>query len=226
MKSNLWSPNHYQSRHVPQFNAGRVFHLNIGTMETKIKFLDAAACHYSMIAPATSAHLMLQRNYEAVVKSVPIYVEGSRACKACGTILIPGSTSRTSIIHEKATKNKIRSKKPGKDARDGTPMKFVRIDCLICHRYERKPLQGSGGPNIKKPSVSNTRTVPSVSGFADKEPSDMPQSARVGTASASGKQRAKARKHGGLQAMLEKTKVSANSSSGFGLDLLDLMKQS
>ena len=194
------------------------------TMEAKIKFLDAAACHYSVIAPATSAHLMLQRNSEAAVNPTP--VEEGRACKACGTILIPGSTSRTSIVHEKATKNTIHSKKHPKDDPAGIPMKFVRFDCLVCHRYERKPLQGSRGPNIKKPSVSHTRTVPSVSGFADKRLSEMPQSARVGTTSASSKQRAKARKHGGLQAMLDKTKVSANASPGFDLDLLDLMKQS
>ncbi len=191
-----------------------------------MKFLDASACHYLVIAPATSAHLMLQRNHEAADNSLPLQVEGSRACSACGTILIPGSTSQTSIVHEKATKTKVRTKKHGKEDRAGTPTKFVRVDCLICHRYEKKPLQGSSGTNIKKPSVRNTRTVPSVSGFADKEPSDMPQSARVGTASASSKQRAKARKHGGLQAMLEKTKASVNSSPGFGLDLLDLMKRS
>lgn len=200
--------------------------MGIETMEAKTKFLDSSACYYSVIAPATSAHLMLQRNFEAADNSVPLQVKGSRACRACGTILIPGSTSRTSIVHEKATKTRIRSRKHGKDDRAGTPIKSVRVDCLICHRHEKKQLQDSRGTNIKKPSVLNTRTVPSVSGFADKELSDMPQSARVGTASASSKQRAKARKHGGLQAMLEKTKVSVNSSPGFGLDILDLMKQS
>ena len=191
-----------------------------------MKFLDASACHYSGIAPATSAHLTLQRNYEAADNSLPLQVEGSSVCSACGTIMIPGRTSRTSIVHAKATKTKVRTKKHGKDDRAGTPIKFVRVDCLTCHRYEKKPLQGSSGTNIKKPSMLRTRTVPSVSGFADKEPSDMPQSARVSTASASSKQRAKARKHGGLQAMLEKTKASVNSSQGFGLDLLDLMKRS
>lgn len=193
-------------------------------MEAKIKFLDAAACHYSLIAPATSAHLMLQRSSEA--SDNPVAVERSSACRACGTILIPGSTSRTRVVHSDSTKNKVPTKKSVKNDRAGTRNKLVRIDCLICHRYERQPLQGSSGPNVKKPSMLNARTVPSVRGFAAKEPSDMPQSARVGTASASSKQRAKARKHRGLQAMLEKTKVSANPSPGFGLDLLDLMKQS
>ena len=198
----------------------------IEAMEAKIKFLDASACRYAVVAPATSAHLMLQRNSEAAVNSVPLQIEGSRACRACGTILIPGSTSRTSIVREKATKSRIRSIEHGKDGRAGTPVKSLRIDCLKCHRYKKKPLQDSGGTNIKKPSVLKAQTVPSVSGSADEKPSDMTQSARVGTASAGSKQRAKARKHGGLQAMLEKTKVSVNSSQGFGLDLLDLMKQS
>ena len=198
--------------------------MDIKVLETKIQFLDAAACHYSMITPATSAHLMLQRHFEVANNSVPVQKSG--ACRACGTILIPGSTSRTSIVHEQPTKTKVHSKKHGKDDSAKKPIRFLRVDCLICHRYERKPLQGSSRPNVKKPSVFDTGTLPSVSGFADKEPSDMPQSARVGTASASSKQRAKARKHGELQAMLEKTKGSTNSSPGFGLDLLDLMKQS
>ena len=189
----------------------------IEAMEAKTKFLDASACHYAVIAPAISAHLMLQRNSEAADNSVPLQLEGSRACRACGTILIPGSTSRTSILREKATKTRIHLREHGKDGRAGTPVKWLRVDCLICHRYEKKPLQP---PGLK------AQTAPSVSGFANKKPSDMTQSARVGTASAGSKQRAKARKHGGLQAMLEKTKASANSSRGFGLDLLDLMKQS
>ena len=221
------SSKNYQSRHLPQCNARRVVLLmDIETMEAKTKFLDVSACHYAVIAPATSAHLMLKRSSEAAENSVPLQVGGSRACRACGTILIPGSTSRTSIVHEKATKTKVRSKKHAKDDRAGTPIKFVRVDCLICHGYEKKSLQDSSGTNIKKPSVLNTRMVPSVSVFADKEPSDMPQTTRVGTASASSKQRAKARRHGGLQAMLEKSKASVYSSPGFGLDLLDLMKQS
>ena len=197
--------------------------MDIKALETKIQFLEAAGCHYSMIAPATSAHLMLQRNSEAANNSVPVQKSG--ACRACGTILIPGSTSRTSIVHEQSSKTKVHTKKHSKDDSARKPIKFVRVDCLVCHRYERMPLQGSSRPNVKKLSVLNTGPLTSVSGFADKEPSDMPQSARVGTASASSKQRAKARKHGGLQAMLEKSKVSANSSPGFGLDLLDLMKQ-
>ena len=198
----------------------------IEAMEAKIKFLDASACHYAVVAPATSAHLMLQRNSEAAVNSVPLQIEGSRACRACGTILIPGSTSRTSIVRERATKSRSRSREQGKDGRAGTPVKSLKVDCLKCHRYEKKPLQDTGSTNSRKPSGLLAQTVPSVSGSVDKNPSDMTQSARVGTASAGSKQRAKARKHGGLQAMLEKTKVSTNSSQGFGLDLLDLMKQS
>ena len=189
----------------------------IEAMEAKIRFLDASACHYAVVAPATSAHLMLQRNSEAADNFVALQIEGSRVCRACGTILIPGSTSRTSIVREKATKTRIHSKEHGEDGRTGTPAKWLRVDCLKCHRYDKKPLQPSG---------LSAQTAPSVSGSANKTPSDMTQSARVGTASAGSKQRAKARRHGGLQAMLEKTKGSVNSSPGFGLDLLDLMKQS
>ena len=41
----------------------------------------------------------------------------------------------------------------------------------------------------------------------------------------SSKKRAKTRKQGGLQALLEKSKENCNSSSGPGLDLMDLMRQ-
>lgn len=48
--------------------------------------------------------------------------------------------------------------------------------------------------------------------------------AKVASANASSKKRAKARKQGGLQALLAKKKEGGEQKGDFGLDLMDLMK--
>jgi hypothetical protein len=58
---------------------------------------------------------------------------------------------------------------------------------------------------------------------------DIPQTKAPSSAlaNASSRKRAKIRKHGGLQALLAKSKEAGSHSSGggFGLDLLDFMKK-
>lgn len=66
-----------------------------------------------------------------------------------------------------------------------------------------RPLQKEPNPEVNQPTGQETH-FPS--------------------ANLSSKKRAKARKQGGLQAMLEKAKQAEAHSSGFGLDLMDLMK--
>lgn len=200
--------------------------------EAKMRFLDASARHYASSAPETSAHLMAQRNMEAAESGISLNkTQSSGSCKACGSILVPGWTSWTSIITKdgKVKQLKVGSKKM---ARSNLP-KYLRVDCLICYRYEERPLQGLK-PTSKHPlkiphkeaSIGSELRQP-CSQTADSSAastSHMQVSEPLAT-NASSKKRAKARKQGGLQAMLEKSKASTGPSAGFGLDLLDLMKQ-
>lgn len=194
--------------------------------EAKLRFLHAAGHLYSATAPATSAQLMLQRHLEMAGSAGPKGHDGSSSsCKACGTVLIPGWTSQISRVDKRASKManpKPGSKKHTRAKRSPIADKYVRVKCLACHRFEDTPLQKS------KPS-SNSETAKATSQATSSSDAKLqldPESSPLDNSSKASKRRERARKHkSGLQAMLEKSKLPAAPSSGFGLDLLDFMKQ-
>ncbi len=202
--------------------------------EAKVRFLEASARHYASSAPETSAHLMAARhnveaNESGIVSKNKTGSSGS--CKACGSILVPGWTARTSIVRKGGwSKAALEKKKRPKNASD--LLKYLRVDCLLCYRYEERFLQGL---KPKSKDALKTSTTQAVIGSEPQHPSSQihdssaastshVQASQPLTTNTSSKKRAKARKQGGLQAMLEKSKASDSPSSGFGLDLLDLMK--
>jgi cullin-associated NEDD8-dissociated protein 1 len=192
----------------------------------KLRFLNASAHHYATIAPATSAYLMLRRNFEVADSGISLREdERGRSCKGCESILVPGRTSRTSIVSEGGTRSKAHSKKHHARTEIEKRSKFLRTDCLVCHRFEKKPLERSTISRSQKGSESKAQPTSLALAKAGASDPASPRSLRPATTNASSKQRAKARKTGGLQAMLEKSKASSTPSSDFGLDLLDLMKQ-
>lgn len=191
--------------------------------EAKLRFLHAAGHLYSATAPATSAQLMLQRHLEMAGNAEPRGNDGSSSsCKACGTVLIPGWTSQTSRVDKRAANPKPGSKKHTRAKPSPIADKYVRVKCLACHRFEDTPLQKS------KPS-SNSETAKATSQATSSSDAKLqldPESSPLDNSSKASKRRERARKHkSGLQAMLEKSKLPTAPSSGFGLDLLDFMKQ-
>ncbi len=201
--------------------------------EAKVRFLEASARHYASSALETSAHLMAQRNVEANDSCIVLKnkTRSSGSCNACGSILVPGWTSRTSIARKGGrSKAALKKKKLRESASD--LLKYLRVDCLLCYRYEERPLQES---MPKSKDALKTSTTQAVIGSEPQHPSSQihdssaastsqVQASQPLTTNNSSKKRARARKQGGLQAMLEKSKASDSPSSGFGLDLLDLMK--
>ena len=190
--------------------------------EAKLRFLQASANLYAVTAPATSAQLMLQRHIEIAGNIRPQSNDGSSpSCKACGTILVPGRTSQISRINKRASKtaeSKSESRKHDKGKLSSILEKYVRVKCLACHRFEDTPLQKS---KTKTPQ----KAISHATSSADARPILEPESIPLDRPNKAGKRRDRARKYkGGLQAMLEKSKSTA-TPSGFGLDLLDLMKQ-
>jgi len=137
---------------------------------------------------------------------------------------------RSKFGSKKVTKVEPKHKAQSKDA---GLHKYLKIDCLLCYRFEETPLQGS--ETKSKHSINKTSNPDPVKSEHQLPPSqgDNFQSASTSqfeaskppTTYTSSKKRANARKQGGLQAMLEKSKIPKSSSSGFGLDLLDLMKE-
>lgn len=190
--------------------------------EAKLKFLHASGHLYSATAPATSAQLMLQRHTEIAGNARPKRSDGSNStCKACGTVLVPGWTSQISRIDKGASRTtdlKSGSKKHARGKPSLIPEKYVRVKCLACHRFEDTPLQ-------KSDSGSHSTAKATMSSSDPKIDSD-PTSILLDKPTKATKRRERTRKHkSGLQAMLEKSKTTSAPSSGFGLDLLDLMKQ-
>ena len=190
--------------------------------------MDVAARFYSFTAPATSAHLMLQRNLE--VASDPKSSRKGKSggsCEGCGTILVPGWTSRTSITSKTAPERPTSTDKAKKRRRRpvGGLNKTVRIDCLICHRFGEVTLPPLSRSKAIGDTMAKSQTIPSMTANTTAASPVPKESPKLATSNASSKQRAKARKQGGLQAMLAKSKSSASPASGFGLDLSDLMKQ-
>ena len=202
----------------------------------RMKFLDASAHYYSTLAPATSAHLMLERmavaaNNEATLAKRP---GSDDACGACGTIRIPGLTSKTTIVEPTKSKkvSHKRNKQRQSEATANRPTaKQLVVECLTCHRITPTPLQPSQGHRVRRQRGSGStatfgaQTAEPVPLSTPAFTKQAPSSEKPVSANSSSKKRAKTRKQGGLQAMLEKSKESGKSPSGFALDLMDFMKQ-
>ena len=190
--------------------------------EARLNFLQPSAHLYSAIAPATAAQLMLQRHIELAGNAKSKSDENSSSsCKACGTILIPGWTSQTSIVNKRALQMpnpKPRPKRHTKARISATPEKHVRVKCLACHRFDDSPLPKSETGRTNKEAKATSRAISSD----PKPPLDQELNSHEKPSKAS-----KRRKHKtGLQAMLERSKAPVAPPSGFGLDIWDLMKQS
>ena len=183
--------------------------------DPRSKFLETSARHYFLSAPVTSAYLMSQRVIEAAESNSPKHRGRlDTNCGACSAILVPGQTSRKEIMNKTGSKVRRSGKK-----NSNTENKFVRTTCLICHRFKDEPLCKPLG------SGSNILQVTEPQGISHTAKSASTATRPTTSGASSSKQRAKARKQNGLQAMLDRSKISTSSPSGFGLDLMDLMKQ-
>ena len=194
--------------------------------EAKLKFLEIAAQTYASISPPTSAHLMLQRDAEVSSLGQARHAKASASCKACGTMLLPGLTAKKTIEgSEKAAKGSDRSRSKRRKSMlqtgEQSSQKWVRVDCLTCHHYTKISL------DLVQRRKYNSRQTSAVQ-HADETgttSANQASSSKSSNPNTSSKRRAKARKHGGLSAMLEKAKGTSPASPGFGLDLMDFMQQ-
>jgi hypothetical protein len=168
-------------------------------------FLEKSSYTLAISSPSTSAHLMTER--------LSLMPENERehtnflrhdVCGACGTVTTLGWTATTPRTRSTRRQHEGRRER-----------KVIRV-CLVCHRETVNALPTA--PKAVKiaqtqsmdPSSSRLElgTPPTVSDVAEKT---------------SSKRRARTRKEkSGLQALLNKSKQSTNSSST--LDLMDFMK--
>ena len=197
----------------------------------KLRFLEASAHQFALTAPETSAHLMKQSQVEAEASTDKQKVRKDNlpaSCKACGTLLIPGWTSRTTINTPNKTKKNDgstdRSRKLISKA-SLHPAKSVKVDCLRCHRFEQLPLEHSPRRKERTSNHSDRNKTLSSPENAAFPVETSKESIKPISANASSKQRSKTRKRGGLQALLDQSKTSMSTPACTELGLLDLMTE-
>ncbi|KAL8718170.1 MAG: hypothetical protein Q9225_004665 [Loekoesia sp. 1 TL-2023] len=195
-------------------------------LDARIHFLDASARLLQNVVPETSAHLMQQRNLVAEEFEKPLNkAQLKDICKACGAILVPDLTSKSQVIDPSAP---ISAKKRRRiTRRSDEQAEQLQTECLLCCRvistsmqsHSRKDMQ-EAVQLIKMAEPSNAAASEAGTSLSSSNMEEKPASAN-----ASSKKRAKARKQGGLQALLEKSKGTESKSSGLGLELMDFMKE-
>ncbi|KAF7950119.1 hypothetical protein EAE96_007417 [Botrytis aclada] len=191
-------------------------------LTARLRYLNEAAHFLVTSAPTTSKYLVSQCNslmFNHEIEQPDLSKRGS--CSACGTIMILGSVGKLEVTSQRLKKKPIR-----KGARGTSSVKKAMIyTCGSCNKMTRHRLDPA-------PAVSRAKNGAVQHGAVSK-PGSLPAqnlttTNTMGTPStnASSKKRAKNRKLGGLGALLAKQKASQTGSSGFGLDLMDLMKKS
>ena len=194
------------------------------TLSARNRFLDAAARSYAVDHPATSAHLMTQRNEDSNSLRRPLVRDSAiTRCSACGTLVIPGVTSKTILRNagpDRKVKRKNNLNRRGGETTEQEHKKdmLLIVECLRCHRHMRRPIDTPRQPRDKRYAAAEGIGKTSLPETSAKNAVE-----KLVKDNAQSKQRAKARK-GGLQALLDKSKQDSSPSRG-NLDLMDFMKQ-
>ncbi|KAI4284552.1 MAG: hypothetical protein L6R38_001318 [Xanthoria sp. 2 TBL-2021] len=193
-------------------------------LDARLRFLDRSARLLNRAAPATSAHLMLERNTVAEEHGKTLNkAQVQDICKACGTIFNADLTSTFNPIHPDVTSSKGRNRKITPD--HVSLSKQSSNECHACRRVVITPsLQSQQySRNNQMKTAASAKLSENIASPSSKH--DLVNAEKVIPANISSKKRAKARKQGGLQAMLEKAKGTNLQSSDTGLNLMDLIKE-
>ncbi|KAE8133525.1 hypothetical protein BDV38DRAFT_257885 [Aspergillus pseudotamarii] len=178
----------------------------------RLGFLKDAASSLDSLSPSTAAHLMTVHNKIFLDESRPLNQRQQEAsCGACGSIRAP---EWTKTIHIK------KNIKHSSGARDGA----VVYKCLRCRRRTVKPSRKEPiRPNSSsKIAAAIDSTSPAALPALQHSDSTETKPTSKTADNANSKKRAKARKQGGLQALLASKQQSRASSS---LDLFDFLQQ-
>ena len=200
---------------------------------SRMTYLHKSAHLLALSSPSVAA--FLESKCDNLARSAEIAIPDARhqeICGACGNILVIGSSSSLKADYGRNQRQKFVNATASSNNRHGT-VKRMSLECSRCSRkvfIHPKPFCSPGKGQSAKPK--QTRHLAPVQKTASGSTSDDVLASAVGTtthheAARSRKHRAKARKHGSLQAMLVKSKAEVNRTDtgrDFGLDLMDLMK--
>jgi ribonuclease MRP protein subunit SNM1 len=188
-------------------------------LSARLRYLNDSAHLLTTTAPATSRYMMSSCNALMFDRNIDqSETQRRKVCGACGTIMILGWECTVQLESQK------RRRKKGDQSKDApNSSKAIVYKCESCSRETRFPIplpaprnkmrsqrqmpsSGTGAMNLLQAKANSTTSTPL-------------------STNASSKKRAKARKQGGLGAILAQKKASEASRSGFGLDLMDFMKK-
>lgn len=200
----------------------------------RLKFLQSSANLLGTSGVSTAGHLMTQHNRLIHADSKPLKPRQHESwCGACGT---PRDSAYTKISK---TKRRVTSRKNGSESR-GALEEAVVYHCLRCHKQSIRRVQSNVRQQREQSSISvdtqpkavstNQRlstpsTTPGSSTSVAADMSSASATAKPASDNANSKKRAKARKQGGLQALMASKQRSQASNSGSSLDLLDFLQQ-
>lgn len=188
-------------------------------VDARLLYLDNASKNLLKPSPAISAHLQSVRQSvigERDEVSSPQTTE--RTCAACGNILIPGWSCES--ITETSTK---RTRKDRREKKRGS-MKIVNLRCHKCDVItsieSTKPGAKRRKPHQTQYPILNATAAPGTTKETSLDLTSVPEE----IATRPSRKRPRGKK-ASLQSMLAKQKTAESSTaSGFGLDLMDLMK--
>ncbi|KAA8650921.1 ribonuclease P Rpr2/Rpp21/SNM1 subunit [Aspergillus tanneri] len=184
----------------------------------RLNFLKESAGALSACSPSTAAYLMTVHNHIFLAECRPLNQRQQEAsCGACGSMRNDEFTKTIRINKKKAKRV---------SAAKGFTLDGATVyKCLRCHRRTIMPArQKSCRPQApRSPSTVTENTSTGVISPQQAPESVETEKSNKAAENASSKKRAKARKQGGLQALLaSKQKSQASSSS---LDLFDFLQQ-
>jgi ribonuclease MRP protein subunit SNM1 len=198
-------------------------------LSARLRYLNGSAHLLATTAPATSKYLMSKCNSLMFDNNVEQSESHKRkACGACGTIMILGWDGKLKLDSQRAQRGKSTPRRTTDRAR------AMVYKCESCGRETRLNMSSSA-PKHKALSLSNAQDSSSVTQASNTSllsgdptpPQAKSNIPSTPSGSSSSKKRTKARKQGGLEAILARQRATdSRRSSGFGLDLLDFMKKS
>lgn len=215
------------------FNIDICDHQNTTTMASNelsqtLGFLADAAHLLATTAPETSAFLMRKRDALVFENEIPrSEAQRQHVCSCCGHIMVLGRGSILTVDSGKRSSAKGASSQVGqhhwkRENHQSGPTKIIK--CGHCQKVTK--VKFSAPAQISRHKIKGKASKPapaaaSASASAVARPSQ--EEPLKSTANASSKKRAKSRKAGGLQALLEQSKAS--KGTGLGLSLADFMQK-
>ena len=203
-------------------------------VDTRLKFLTSAALLYAPSATAISAHLMLQCIQVADENERPLDIKAPNdvVCRACGTVSMGNCGADTPLLRHRRDELSLDTSKIESSEKATASSPELELRCSACHRYLRQPVaateKSSGTRSLKQQpfALSGEKDIHCLDNTATGIMKPLKGVHANLSVNASSKQRAKARKQGGLHAMLEQSRKRQQSNVPGSLDLMDFMRAS